>query len=433
MKKRFIILLIFAIELFAGEKWTLERAALTALEKNVSILQAKNNSQIYENSTKHGNAGLLPTVAATANGAYNYSNASNIPGQTDTRQTSTQYGLSVSQTVFSGFAAWYQYRLLQSQSESARWQERQTIENILLQSSSAWYALLAAQENLAITREALTISQERFQRTQASHQLGASGKLDFLNAQVDLAADSVSYLAADADFQEKRRMFERLIGEKIDEDAEFIPAPDVFTDYTLSELEEKLLENNSGLKIAELTEKQAQLQVSSSQASIHPTVTASANLGLGAVNPQGEFQFDDYTQSNSVALSLSLPLFTGGKRKIQIENARIRLNNQKLLQKDIQWQSRQSLETAYNHYRNQLRQLATQEAALEAAELNFKQAEEMYKLGQITATRFREAQLNLLNSHSRRNQAKYSALIYESQLLQLSGQIVEKFAQFEQP
>ncbi len=428
MHKRTILLILIGFQLLAADTWTLERAALAALEKNATILQAKNSSEIYANSASAGNAGMLPTVAATANGAYNYSDASNIPGQKDTRQSSAQYGISVNQTLFSGFAAWYQYRLLQTQSESARWQEAQTIENILLQTANAWYALLAAQENVSIAREAMEISLERFQRSEATYQLGASGKLDFLNAKVDLAADSVSYLAAEADFQQKRRTFERLIGEKLSGNAAFSTAPDTFPEYQLPDLKNKLLENNSSLKIAALTENQARLQVNASGSAFFPTVTASANLGLGAVNPQGEFQYDDYTGTQSASLSLSLPIFTGGKRRIQTQNAKILLKNQTLQQKDIQWQSEQSLETAFEFYRNNRQQLATQEAALEAAQLNFEQAREMYQTGQITSTRFREAQLNLQNSRSRRNQAKYSALMNEAQLLQLSGQLIEKFS-----
>ena len=61
---------------------------------------------------------------------------------------------------------------------------------------------------------------------------------------------------------------------------------------------------------------------------------------------------------------------------------------------------------------------------VEASELNFKRTRELYSLGQVTTTQFREAQLNLIRSRSNVATAKYEAKIKEIDLLRLTGQLI---------
>ena len=55
---------------------------------------------------------------------------------------------------------------------------------------------------------------------------------------------------------------------------------------------------------------------------------------------------------------------------------------------------------------------------------NFDRSEERFKLGQITSLEFRQAQINLINSKTSLNNAKFDAKLIELQLLQLSGDIM---------
>ena len=65
-----------------------------------------------------------------------------------------------------------------------------------------------------------------------------------------------------------------------------------------------------------------------------------------------------------------------------------------------------------------------QEQNVKTATDNFLRSSERYKLGQISSVELRQAQLNLLNSKTSKNQAKYNAKLAELQLLQLTGQLL---------
>ncbi len=55
----------------------------------------------------------------------------------------------------------------------------------------------------------------------------------------------------------------------------------------------------------------------------------------------------------------------------------------------------------------------------------FNRTQKQYKLGQQTYIEFRLAQINLLNTQTAYNNAKYDAKLIELQLLQLSGQLLD--------
>ena len=80
--------------------------------------------------------------------------------------------------------------------------------------------------------------------------------------------------------------------------------------------------------------------------------------------------------------------------------------------------------SAYESYRNSLLVMDLEQKYLEAAELNFKRTRELYNLGQVTTTQFREAQLNLIRSRSNVATARYEARLKEIELLRLTGQLL---------
>ena len=68
--------------------------------------------------------------------------------------------------------------------------------------------------------------------------------------------------------------------------------------------------------------------------------------------------------------------------------------------------------------------LDLESSSLEAAKLNFKRTQELYHLGQVTTTQFREAQLNLIRAKSSMSWAKYEAKLNEIILMKLSGRLL---------
>ena len=83
-----------------------------------------------------------------------------------------------------------------------------------------------------------------------------------------------------------------------------------------------------------------------------------------------------------------------------------------------------NLKNTWENYQNQLFILKAQEKNVLTTQNNFERSTERYQLGQITSIAFRQAQVNLINSKTAFNNAKFDAKLIELQLLQMSGDIL---------
>ena len=75
-------------------------------------------------------------------------------------------------------------------------------------------------------------------------------------------------------------------------------------------------------------------------------------------------------------------------------------------------------------HQNTLFILEAQNQNVITSQNNFDRTQERFTLGQITSIEFRLAQINLLNSKTAVNNAKYDAKLIELELLQLTGEIL---------
>mgnify|MGYP002633870110 FL=1 len=104
--------------------------------------------------------------------------------------------------------------------------------------------------------------------------------------------------------------------------------------------------------------------------------------------------------------------------------AAINLKSQLLNKENQERLLRKDLEVAYSEYITKWKVVAMEEKNIKTAELNFQRSKELFNLGKLTNTQFREAQLNLTRSRILLSQSKYELKISESNLLQLSGSLL---------
>ena len=123
--------------------------------------------------------------------------------------------------------------------------------------------------------------------------------------------------------------------------------------------------------------------------------------------------------------SVRLNVFNGAQQETRIKNAQITLKNNREEFELARISLRRDVMNAFELYRSDLYLLDKETVNLETAELNFQRATELFDLGQITSTDFREAQLNVSRVEERIVNLKIQAKISEVQLYQLSGRLIE--------
>ena len=410
---------------------TQEQAVKLALENNYGIKIAKQAVEVAENNTSVLNSGYLPTLTGAAGATYNLDNTeaqfSDGSSTVLNGAESDRYNASVNlnYTLFDGLGRQYNYKSLKEQYQLSELQARETIENTVIQLFSVYYSVAQLTENLDALQETLEVSKDRLVRAQYQFDYGQNTKLGVLNAEVDINNDSINIISSFQDLKNAKRDLNVVLGNALN--PEFTVNTKV--DFTLQFQKEDLFEKAKTRNVALLqTEKNiaiSQLDIKSNKSGFLPTIGLTGTYGWNKNNNNGASFVSVSTNTGlSGGLNLSWNLFDGGSTIINVRNAKVNLETQKLQKENILIGIKRDFENAWENFENKLKIYNIQQQNIITSQNNFERTQENFKIGQVNSIEFRQAQLNLLNAELSRNQAKYQAKLAELDLLQLSGELL---------
>lgn len=411
---------------------SLQEAIKIALEKNHDISIASRSVKIAENNANLGNAGFLPTISA--NGSYSGSiqdTEIRFPGNqpdinvSDAGSTSLSGSISANYVLFDGFGNYYTFKNLQNLAEQSGVSARLQIEGTLIQVINQYLNVLFESESVRIAEESILRSENRLQRVTERFNFGNASRLDVLTAQVDLNADSVNYVQSNARLANAKRSLLIQLGASPSDNILLEDELMIDQGIPFDELLANARQNNAALVISRLASESAEFQLKQTRSDRYPVISLN-----GAYNytknelDAGQFEYQELKGFNG-GISVSLNLFNGFRRETQIQNAMVSLKNNKesldLAEKTLE----RDVMNLYQDYQTSLFLVEKEELNLETAELNFERSQELFDLGQITNTQFREAQLGVSRVQQNIVRLKVQAKRAEVQLLQLSGQLIE--------
>ena len=424
---------------FTQEILTKEKALEITLENNFGIKIAKNNLEIAENNTSIYNSRKLPVVILNSGANYSRNNQSLTFTDRDTGNDSEISGngvvaktynasLGVNYTIFDGFGRKYNVEQLKKTYNLTELQARETIENTYLQLFTTYFQIARLTENTNNLKEALTISKQRLQRAQYQYDYGQSTKLEFLNAQVDVNNDSISLITAKQQLNNAKRGLNVILGSKNDVSFEVETEVEYNKMLSFDELKAKTMQNNALLKQNEQNIAISEFNIKINKANYLPSLNFNTSFGFNRtenenlINPFGAKLIT--SDGLNAGLNLTWNIFDGGATKTRVSNAKIALDNQQILLDQQKVNIENNLKNTWENYKNQLFILSAQEQNVQSNQNNFDRTQERFKLGQITSVEFRQAQINLINSKTALNNARFDAKLIELQLLQLSGDIL---------
>ena len=165
---RSLILIFFCVcSTHAQEVLTLESAIKIALENNYEIKIASNNLQIEKTNVAVGNAGMLPTIAASVvdnNSVQNSSQTRQDGAETEldnAKNNSVSYGVGLDWTIFDGFRMFARMNQLKELQKLGEAQLKLTLITKISDINAAYYDLVQQQQQLAALDTTIVISNQR--------------------------------------------------------------------------------------------------------------------------------------------------------------------------------------------------------------------------------------------------------------------------------
>ncbi len=438
-KLTFLVLFLLTLHSFSQEILTKKEALEITLKNNFGVKIANNNVEVAKNNSSILNTGFLPTASVISGANYSRNNQSltftdrNTGGDSQISGSgivSKNYttALGVNYTIFDGLGRKYNYQQLKETYNLTELQARATIENTYLQLFTTYFQIARLSENEKNLKEALSISKRRLKRAKYTYDYGQSTKLEYLNAQVDVNNDSITYITAKQQLSNAKRGLNIILGIEKETNYAVETEVDYNTMLNYDDLEVKTISNNSLLKQNEKNIAISEFNIKVNKANYFPTLSFNASYGFNRtenenlINPFGAKLIT--SDGLNTGLNLTWNVFDGGARKTRVANAKIALDNQEIALEQQKVSIKNNLKNTWENYKNQLFILKAQEQNVLSNQNNFDRTQERFKLGQITSVEFRQAQINLINAKTALNNAKFDAKLIELQLLQLSGDIL---------
>ena len=437
----FILINLVIYPLLGQQTISKEEALEIALKKNFGIQVSKNNLEISKNNSSLLNSGFLPAISL--NGGSNFTSSNSeiaFPGQVledgsprpnlnldDQESQRFNGGVNLNYTLFDGLGRKFTYKRLKEQYALSELQLRETIEFTIIQLYSVYFNVAQLTESKSIFKQALEVSKERESRAESAFKYGQTNKLAVLNAQVDVTNDSISVLEITQQLDNAKRDLNLLLSQSMENKYSVSTQVDFVSEIQI----EALLENAAAYNVSLLKQKQ-NTQINSydvkvSQSGYLPSIGLVGSYGWN-LNQSPASAFFPGTNNNTYSMSfganLSWNLFDGGRSITRVKNAKIAVENQKILTDEIQLTFERDLSNALQSYKNAKMIYSIQEKQVETGSYNFERSQAQYNLGSITAIEFRQAQINLRNAQNQWTLAKYQAKLAELRLLQLSGQLL---------
>lgn len=437
------ILAITAGSISAQQQFTLDEAIRAALEHNHSVLVSDIETDIAENSVSRGNGGQLPNLAITGGLSASYTDLDITPGsffrnlldpqnsgqQEGSRSisydgvTTTQFisQIGSEMVIYDGMKGRLRYKMLEAGSDLADLQYRTQLENTILNITGQFMQVATIQRAIEVKGVSLEQSNGRYRTIETRREYGQVNEQQLLQALADLKSDSTEFRNLKLQYENAYRDLHTEIGWSR---RDIIPVADEFEEPELpgyEDFQSMLMENNSVLNIMEKRLEQAELNERVTKAGFLPTLTASAGYGYSYMNAtEGQFEVQEQL-GFSGGITLRIPIFSGGRNRIQSQNAKNEIRKEELRREESAVQLQTRFENSWQQYLHLQEQLITERSNLSVYERNYERAKATFDRGEITGVELRAAQLSLENARLRVAETGFQLKQSETLLLYLSG------------
>lgn len=430
-----LILLLFFKITDAQLVYNLNDCIGTGLERNFSIRIARNSETISDNNFTRGNAGSLPSLDLSSRYGGTVTNTTQnlrAGGQSASDgvfNSSANASVTLGWTIFNGFNVATTYKKLNELKQVGELNTQFTVENYVANVISVYYKYIQQVQLVNNLTYAVTLSRERLRIDEVRYQLGQSSKLQVLQSQVYLNADS-SRLS---------KQFEALRSTQIQLN-ELMAVENLGSEFSVVDtnivvksnlLYEKLLEQtkarNTSLLIASKNKVISEYDYKLVVSRVYPYLNLSTGYSYGLNTYSTGTNKSQRTDGMNYGLTLGFNIFDGFNTRRSIRNSSLEVKNKELRYSEIEQGVTADLISIYNAYSNNLRLIKLEEQNFETATENLSIAMERYKLGNLSGLDLREVQKSLLDARESLLSVEYLAKLAEISLLLISGQVMEYY------
>jgi outer membrane protein len=419
-------------QLWAQETLSLQQAIQIGLQNNYAIQIASREVTAAENNVTLGNAGFLPVVTARAsrNNRREDTQQLFLSGLTQERNNARSQAFNSSVDlnwiIFDGLGMFINQERLQTFRKAGIVFSKATIETSIAQITNAYFDVVRQAQKIASVQEAIQISEERIELTQAQYEVGVSAKIAIQTARVDYNADRSELLRQQENLRNAKITLNEVMGRH--PEAPFIATDTIVLtpNFAPGSQENLSLGLNPQLQQARLQQELAYLDLRQIRSSRLPVVGLTSSYVFTLSESQAGFVLQNRSLGFNYGFTVGLNIFNGFDNRRLMQNARIQVQNSELAYRQLENTLQSGLARSWSRFQNRMEILELEQANVILARQNTDIALERYKLGLLTALELREAQRAQLLAQNRLIDILYEAKEAETELRRLTGHLIQE-------
>ncbi len=429
-----VLILFLSLQTSSGQdSLSLKRLLAIGLEKNYSILIARNDEEILSNNLNFAKYAFFPSLSATGRQSKLTADSKQVPfsgavRQVDNAETKTVNGnLVLDWRIFDGFGMFVEYNRVKELTELGKLNTRMDVENLSAQIASQYFNLIRQAQLLQAMRYGMKLSSERLAIASEKYKLGSFSRLEFLQAQGDFNADSSQYLRQEETLTTSKLELSRILAYSLNIPANWSDSIIIEKNLIFEGLLKNTLEKNTSLLIAGQNQWLSDQDIKAIRSRYYPSITLNAGYQYSDTKAEIGFAKTSHSTGFTYGATVNWTLFNRFDNRRQMKNARIVQENRDLEYENLKLEITSELNQVWNNYTNNLRVLSLETQNLETSRENLDIALARYRLGALAGIEMREIQKNFLDASNRFINAQYLAKLAEITLKQISGSIEEYF------
>ena len=296
----------------------------------------------------------------------------------------------------------------------------------------SFLTILGNQELLNYQLEVLNTSREQMKQGQARHKAGAILESDLLMLEAQYYSDSNNVVDSRINIENNLLDLKVLLSMNPTDNLEIVSPNTENLDNLIETLpteEEAIslaMEYMPDLRMGDYDIQLAEKSVDMARGNYLPSISANANVGMGMLSydNQGNGRWLG-KPSESVGVSMSIPIYSRGQTKANVKKSRIALQQAELDYEQTQLSVRQTVVQAYRNVVSAYNAYKVSEVRENAYSKSFNAYNIQYQYGTITTVDLLQQQNNYLNVLNSYIPNKYSLLMKRKILDIYMGKRVE--------
>ncbi|MDR5682424.1 MAG: TolC family protein [Armatimonadota bacterium] len=345
--------------------YTLAQAVAAAVERNPQVRAAEQSVRAAEARAQALRAALLPSVSLSATGG--------VSGGTGVVNTSGQVGAGVSYLVYDGGLREAQIRQAEAQAQAARENLAAVRSDVALAAVQAFIGVVAAERFITVREQAVAQARGQVDAAQAGFRAGTLPQSDVLRALSQLASAEVELIEARALADTRRVALRAVLALGAAAPIAVVPPE---PPPALEVSQQEALQRAGGrpeVRRSEADVRAAEASLAAAMIAGGITVTLDGRYVLVATGGS--------SGTWSVGAAISLPVYDGGRKQAQVEEARAALEAARARLEQIRLQVQQEAVQAHLALLSAVAREQASQRALAAAREAHRVAEGRYRAG----------------------------------------------------